>query len=98
VSGPEQPYQANPAVSGAPQQNGKAVTALVLGILGLVFCPVILSIAAIVIGNQAKNEIAQSGGMQTGSGLAQAGVVLGWVSLALTAVFVLAVIAVSVGG
>ena len=68
-----------------PQQesNGKAVTAMVLGICGLLVCPVILSIVALILGYQAKGEIDRSGGRQSGRGMAVAGIVLGWIGVAL---------------
>lgn len=65
--------------------SGKATASLVLGILSFLCCPIIFSILAIVFGTQAKNEIAANPGM-TGEGFAQAGVILGIVSLVLTAI------------
>lgn len=67
---------------GAPKNNTKAVIALVIGIaspvLGLCcFVFGLAGIAAIVLGRQAQSEIAGSGGMQTGQGMAKAGFVLG---------------------
>lgn len=76
---PGQPY-------GAPPPNsGKAVTALVLGILGIVVCQV-LGVAAIIVGKQANDEIAASGGRLGGEGLAKVGIILGWVAVALMAI------------
>ena len=76
-----------------PETNGKAITALVLGIGGFLVCPIVLSVAAIIIGGQARNEIRASQGRQTGDGMAKAGVILGWVSLALTVLFIIGIIA-----
>lgn len=58
-----------------------------LGILGIVSCQV-LGIAAIIVGHQATEEIAASGGRLGGDGLAKAGVILGWVSVALLAIVI----------
>lgn len=72
---------------------GKATASLVLGIVGLVICPLVCSVLAVVFGKQAKDQIAANPGMG-GAGLAQAGVVLGWVGIVLSAlglVFFLAV-------
>jgi Domain of unknown function (DUF4190) len=78
---------------GGNASNGKATTALVLGILGLVFCPFICSIAALVLGYQARNEIDGSGGMQGGRSNATAGIVLGWIGIGLVvAGFILLVV------
>jgi hypothetical protein len=60
-----------------PKTNQKAIWALVLGILGFVCCGIFAGVPAIFLGNAAKNEIAASGGAQTGRGMAQAGFVLG---------------------
>ena len=61
--------------------NGKAVASLVFGILWL---GGLGSIAAIILGHIARTEIRQRGG--TGGGLALAGVILGYVGLALLVV------------
>jgi hypothetical protein len=74
----QQPYGA-PAPQGT---NKKAVWSLVTGILGVLCCG-ILSVIAIILGNSAKREIAQT--REGGAGLATAGVVLGWVGIALLA-------------
>ena len=63
--------------------NGKATASLVLGIIGLVACPIICSVLAIILGYSARNEIAASGGWQTGESSATAGIVLGWIGIAL---------------
>jgi hypothetical protein len=67
-----------------PQTNQKAIWSLVLGILGLVCCGLLAGIPAIVLGNMARNEIAASGGMQTGDGMAKAGFIIGIVATALS--------------
>jgi hypothetical protein len=82
---------------GSPPNSSKAVTALVLGILGLVVCGP-LGIAAIVVGNQATREIATSGGREGGEGLAKAGVVLGWIAVALMALGLLLVVFIVAAG
>jgi len=104
---PQQPWQQQPqgARHGNWQQgpggqwiqvgqttNGKATAALVLGILGFVFCPFVCSIAALVLGYQARGEIDGSGGRMGGRSNATAGIVLGWIGLALCAAFVALVI------
>lgn len=72
----------------APRTNQKAVWALVTGILGLLCCGLV-GIAGVVLGSAAKREIDASGGYQTGRGMAQAGFVLGILSLVWTVVAVL---------
>jgi hypothetical protein len=63
-----------------------ATFSLLLGIAGLLVCPVICSIAAIALGNSAKARI-DANPRYPGRGVAQAGVVLGIAGLAIWAVF-----------
>ena len=71
-----------PAYGGVPEKtNGKAIWALVLGILGLVCCGFVAGIPAIILGNMAKKEI--DAGQGKGRGMAQAGFILGIVAVAL---------------
>src|SRR5215218_1705083 len=72
--------------------SGKATAALVLGILGLVFCPLICSVLALVFGYQGRNEIDASGGQITGRGNATAGIVLGWIGVVICALFLILIV------
>lgn len=63
----------------APRYNGTAIASLVCA---LVWMWGLASIAAVVLGNKARNEIDASGGAETGRGLATAGIVLGWLGIA----------------
>ncbi len=83
--------------SGAATSSGKATAALVLGILGLVFCPLICSVLALVFGYQSRNEIDASGGQLSGRGSAVAGIVLGWIGVVIWAIFVILIIGIAVG-
>ncbi|RJP30719.1 MAG: DUF4190 domain-containing protein [Actinobacteria bacterium] len=88
-------YQQFPPVQvAAVNSNGKAIASLVLGIFGLVSCPIVCSIIGLILAYQARREIAASGGWQTGEGLARAGIILGWGGIAVySLVFLIAVIA-----
>ena len=44
-------------VSGVRRMEGTAVASLVLGIFGIISCPVVLSIPAVIVGNQARARI-----------------------------------------
>ncbi|MEW6554871.1 MAG: DUF4190 domain-containing protein [Actinomycetota bacterium] len=72
--------------------NSKATASLILGIIGLIICPLICSVLAIILGFTAKNEIAASGGYQTGESNARAGIILGWIGLALAVIWVVILI------
>lgn len=63
--------------------NSMALISLIAGILGLTLFPFLGSIAAIITGNIGKKEIAASAGAQGGAGMAQAGVILGWIGVGL---------------
>ncbi len=60
--------------------NGLAIASLVLGIVWLYW---VGSVLALIFGHVAKRQIDRSGGAEGGRGLAIAGIVLGWVGIAL---------------
>lgn len=66
---------------GTPQTNKKAIASLVTGILGVLCCPIIFSVAALILSNLAKSEIRSRS--EGGEGLATAGLVLGILGLVL---------------
>ena len=79
-------------VQSGPGSSGKATAALVLGILGLVFCPLICSVLALVFGYQGRREIDASGGQMSGRGSATAGIVLGWIGVVIYGIFLLLIV------
>jgi hypothetical protein len=70
-----------------PRTEGTAIIALVLGILGIISCPLVLSIPAVIVGNQAKAKMAQDPTLE-GEGMARAGVILGWIGIGLGALMI----------
>ena len=66
-----------PDPSAVPGNNSKAIASLVTGVLSLFCCGFVLGVVAIVLGLLARSEIEKSQGMQTGSGLALAGIITG---------------------
>ena len=74
-----QPPHAPPA---KPNSN-LAMVSMILGILGWTVLPTIGSIIAIITGHMAKNEIKNSMGALGGDGMATAGLVLGYVNIAI---------------
>jgi len=77
---------AQPGYGYQTSTNGLAVASLILGILWLYW---VGSILALVFGYIAKRQIAASQGRESGSGMATAGIVLGWIGAA-TLVLVIA--------
>ena len=63
-----------------------AITSLVSGILGWTLLPFLGAIVAVITWHMARSEIRKSNGELDGDGLAVAGLVLGWLSLALVVV------------
>lgn len=68
----------------APRTSTMAIVSLIAGILGFFqILPVIGPIVAVITGHMAKNEIKKSGGMVGGNGMATAGLILGYVMIAI---------------
>jgi hypothetical protein len=68
--------------------DGRATRALVLGILGIFPLSILAGIPAIVLGTHALRHITTSGGALTGRWRAWTGIVLGCLSIAAFAAFV----------
>ena len=83
-----------PGVAAPTRTSGKAVAALVLGVLGILTLPLgfPLAIAALVLGILARREVRAGGAAVEGNGMAVAGIVLGAIALALGAVVFAAVL------
>jgi hypothetical protein len=62
------------------ETNGSAVASVLLAVLWLAG---IGSVLALVFGYRARREIKNSAGSQKGSGLATAGIILGWIGIAI---------------
>lgn len=74
------------------QTNTLAIVSLISGILGWTVLPFLGSIVAIVCGHMARSEIRRSPHTQEGDGLAVAGLVMGYLVIALSILAVIAVI------
>lgn len=83
---------------GLPKSNQKALWSMILGILGFICCGFFASIPAVILGYQARKEVRASGGLQTGEGQAKAGIILGWIGIALTILLIVAVVVIGVAG
>lgn len=78
----QQPYQMPPPLPAIPTST-LAIVSLVAGITGWTILPVLGSFVAVITGHMAKSEIKKSMGQIGGDGMATAGLVLGYLSLAL---------------
>ena len=72
----------------APSSN-LAVFALIFGILSYIFLWFIGGIGAVILGHMARSEIRASGGRLGGEGMATAGLVLGYVNIAISLIIFL---------
>ena len=67
-----------------PRTSGTAIASLVFGVLSWIALPFIGALLAVVLGHSARGEIRRaSPGAIDGDGMALAGLILGWVHLAL---------------
>ena len=78
----------NPQVPQEPQAapDGNAVASLILGILGITVIPLIASILAVILGRASTGDAYKRG--ERGSTMAKAGVILGWIGVAVPVVLV----------
>ncbi|HNB52536.1 MAG TPA: DUF4190 domain-containing protein [Anaerolineales bacterium] len=84
-------YEQQPSPAYYPPPNSTmAVVSVVAGILGWTFFPILGAIVAVVTGHMAKNEIKASGGRIAGDGLATAGLIFGYLGLALSLIVCIA--------
>ena len=83
-----QVYTAQPGW-GVPQNSNKALASLICGVLFL-FVPA--SIAAVILGHLALVDIKRSAGRLGGRGMAIAGLAMGYIGVAITLIFTLAVV------
>lgn len=79
------PYVVGP-VSSTAQTSNLAVVALILGIVSWIFLPLLAAIGAVITGHMGRREIRESGGRLSGEGLATAGIVLGYLNIALAVI------------
>ena len=83
---PGSPGPPGPAPTVEVRLNGFAIASMVLGIVGLF---AVTAVLAVVFGHLALVRIKRSNGWQRGTGMALAGVILGW---AYVAIFVIALV------
>lgn len=101
-----QPYPSPPYAAPARSTNGVAVAAMICGIVGLLFSPaiiaflvpIIIPIAAVVLGHIAMSQLKRTPGTG-GKGMALTGLILGYIPLAfsLLGLIVIIIVTVSIG-
>jgi len=79
-----------------PQTSGLSIVSLVLGILANVGCCLLTGIPAVICGHMALSKIKKSNGTITGSGMALGGLIMGYISMALSFIMVPMMIAIAV--
>lgn len=81
-----------------PRTSSLAIVSLVFGILAWVFLPFVGALVAVVCGHSARSEVRRAPpGSIDGDGLALAGLVLGWVQIAVS-LLVLAFVVLIIAG
>ena len=75
-----------------------ALASLIMGILGWVVLPIIGSLLAVILGHAALGEIDRREGQIGGRGMAQVGLILGYVALVLSALSIVAFIVLPILG
>jgi hypothetical protein len=90
--GPVPPYSYYPPAYGqtlpTPETSGFAIASLVCSLASWFVIPFIGAIAAVVLGHVARHEIRHSYGRKSGNGLAMAGLVIGYIQIALSLVVI----------
>jgi hypothetical protein len=69
-----------------------AIASLACSIGGFFLLPVILHVVGVALGIQSKKRIMESGGTLAGTGIAQAGLIIGIIGLALFGILVLIIL------
>jgi hypothetical protein len=90
---PAQAWQPQPMPGGPGTTNGMAVAAMVCGIVQFCGLWFLGTIPALVLGYMARKQIRQTG--EQGDGMATAGIILGWVGVGLTILFVILIAVIS---
>jgi competence protein ComGC len=72
-----------PPDNSTKQRSGLALASMILGICGIVLClGPLAGIPGVICGHMAQSRIKQAGGTMSGAGLATAGLVMGYLSIA----------------
>lgn len=84
------PYGYGAAPYGTPQQNHTlAIVSLICSIAGLVICTPVV-IVGVITGHMARKQIRENPNTYSGAGMALAGVIIGWIGIALMLIGIIA--------
>ena len=89
-----QDYQRPPVYQ---QTNSLAIVSLVAGIVSYFLLPLIGAVTAIITGGIAKRQIRESSGQMKGRGMANWGIILGWINIGLGLVIACIIVLVVTG-
>lgn len=78
--------------SSAAKTNSMAIVSLVAGLISWFFIPTVGAIVAVIAGHIARGQIRNSYGVESGDGLAVAGLILGYLNLVMSCMAILAVV------
>ena len=82
-----------------PKTSGLAIASLVCGIAAWTLLPILVTaVAAVVTGQMAKREIRSKQGILGGNGTATAGLILGWLQIALVSLALIAFLVILLTG
>ena len=73
-----------------PQTDGKAIGSLICGIASVTIFSILAGIPAIILGHISRSDIRKSAGRLKGEGLALAGLIMGYISLAIIPLILIA--------
>ena len=90
-------YQAPPPglpIARPKPNDGSAIASLIMGVAAFLVCPLLLGVLAVVFGYIGKRNIEDSGGTLGGESFAVAGIILGWINIAIFAIIAIIVLVV----
>lgn len=87
-----------PSPPAAKPTHGLATASLVCGILGLTCCGFFAAVPAVICGHLAFTKIRESAGAYGGDGLAKAGLIMGYIGIAIGVLAIVAWIVLTIMG
>ena len=85
------PQPGQPYYQQQPSTDGKATASLVFGILSLLCFGFLAGIPAIILGHMSRSNIQRSMGRLSGAGMAMAGLIMGYISIAFSVLIIAAI-------